>query len=164
MTTSSSVTKGVFWELEGTISHDWPSLSSSSDLIWCLKERNYQHTSQGISHWLISQPSGGYPTNHFEDMTHKLPLSQVAMGLASARPFLETPLMNVIFSWIIWGFRCHFRGLRCLTIWFIPLFLRLRLVSLVLRDFADFHFVSEVMWVEWRFLRPCWSQKIAKEA
>jgi len=33
----------------------------------------------------------------------------------------------------------------------MPLFLLLHLVSLVLRAFADFDFVSQVMLVEWRF-------------
>jgi len=37
-------------------------------------------------------------------------------------------------------------------------------ITLVFRDFTDFDFVSQIMWVEWRFLRLCGLKKIEKEA
>ena len=61
-------------------------------------------------------------------------------------------------------FGSHFRGFKCLIILFMPPFVLLCLVSLILRVFADFDFASRVMWVEWRFLRLCESKEVAKEA
>jgi len=58
----------------------------------------------------------------------------------------------------------HFRGLICLIVWFVPLFMLLCLVLLVWEVFADFDLVSPKQDGVMKILRPYGSKNVAKEA
>ena len=76
---------------------------------------------------------------------------------------LDQILTNDIFAWIICVFGSHFRALACLIVGFMPLFLLLCLVSLILRVFINFDFVSQVCGCN-NDLRACGSKNITQEA
>ena len=61
-------------------------------------------------------------------------------------------------------FRSHFRGLKWIIIWYIPLFLLLSVVLLVFSVFAKFKFISLNHKIRRCFWGPRGSRKIAKEA